>query len=58
MGPFLMPQNLIERVKLQMAKHGLSENCQPDALGMLMDLTEHYMKGFVTKVVAKARIRM
>jgi len=41
-----------------MAKQGLSENCKPEALGLLMDLTELYMKGLTTKVIEKARIRM
>jgi len=40
------------------AKHGLTGKCQADALGMLMDLTEIYMKEMVNKVVQKARLRM
>jgi len=41
-----------------MAKQGLSESCKPEALGLLMDLTELYIKGLTTKVIGKARIRM
>jgi hypothetical protein len=41
-----------------MAKQGLTENCRPDALGLLMDLTEQYMEGITKKIIQKARIRL
>ena len=58
LGPFLLPKNLRQRVQLETAKHGLTENYQPDALGVLMDLTEQYMKGFLNKVILKGRTRL
>lgn len=41
-----------------MAKQGLSDDFKPEALGLLMDLTELYMKEFILKVIEKSRIRM
>ena len=36
---------------------GLSEKCDPEALGLLMDTTEFYMRDLIGKVVQKFRIR-
>lgn len=38
-------------------KHGLSEKCDPEALGVLMDTMELYMREMLTKVILKARVR-
>lgn len=57
LGPFLNPQKLREKVASLSVRNGLSEKCDPEALGLLMDTTEFYMRELVTKVVQKFRIR-
>ncbi len=62
MGPFLNPRRLVEKVKFAMVKHGLTDAAEPknygEALGQLMDSTEFYMRGLITKVIKRARMRM
>lgn len=57
LGPFLHPSKLKEKVGQLALRSGLSEACDPEALGLLMDTTEFYLRDFVSKVVQKARIR-
>jgi hypothetical protein len=57
LGPFLNPAKLKDKVRQISTRVGLSEQFEPEALGLLMDTTEMYMKEFVRKVIQKARIR-
>ncbi len=54
---FLYPSKMKDKVKSVSTRVGLSEQCEPKALGLLMDTTEMYMKEFLPKVIQKARIR-
>jgi len=57
LGPFLNPQKLREKVAALTMRNGISEKCDPEALGCLMDTTEFYLRDLVGKVVQKFRIR-
>lgn len=61
-GPFLNPKRLVEKVQFAMVKHGLTDAAEPknyaEALGQLMDSTEFYMRGLITKVIKSSRMRM
>ena len=47
LGLFLNPSKLKDKVKSVSTRVGLSEQCEPEALGLLMDTTEMYIKEFM-----------
>lgn len=51
LGPFLNPLRLREKVASLSIRNGLSEKCEPEALGLLMDTSEFYMRELIGKVV-------
>ena len=57
LGCFLNTAKLREKVLQEAAKHGLADKCEPDALVALMDTHEYYMRGLITRLIQKARIR-
>ena len=61
-GPYLSPRRLIEKVQHMMVRNGLTESSDSkqyqEALGYLMDMTEFYMRGFMSKLIKKTRGRL
>jgi hypothetical protein len=44
LGLFFQSEHLKEKIRLKMVREGLTEKCNPEAYGELMDLTEDYFR--------------
>ena len=57
LGMFLNQHELRQKLQQHQLKAGLSMDTEPEALGLLLDSTEFYLRELVAKVVGRARTR-